>query len=513
VEAVVERLQSFQINGRRVKCEVAQGSQYVPGDGDITSPNGLFIGNIDYSVTKDALTTLISNAIGASSIERLVMQVDSGTGYNSGHCHLFLSSPEIIDTAIEKLQGLHLLGRGLRVDRTRLKAETDYRRERRTMYAPNVNNANNSSANPHSNCEIFIANFPLTVNEQSARDLLDELVGPGTYRKIRFLVRENGDSKGFAFIEFVNEAAASLALSKLDGLDINGKRLRAEPAATKRKSQRPQGHGEEVLAEVSRPTDLKIMNMNVYMTEEQIYNLLCEVIGKDAFKGVRYICDKEMEAFQGYVYVEFSSLQEAEAAAAKLGGLEVMGNALRTKLVVPKDQMRQPSTHYVNNIISAMPHEVFVHGLHPEINEDMLIGVVYDLVKTGNGFDVRVIRNKENPAMNKGFAFINFQDPADGERAIQELNGIQLYGKTISAKHSHNDASASARPSSSQPLPRSRHSYTSRHVVPPGAAGVAVSETNRQYSTSSTYHTFEDCDLDFDFFSLSLEASALDELE
>jgi RNA recognition motif-containing protein len=126
---------------------------------------------------------------------------------------------------------------------------------------------------------------------------------------------------------------------------------------------------------------------------------------------------------------------------------------------------------------------------------------------------VRVIRNKENPAMNKGFAFINFQDPADGERAIQELNGIQLYGKTISAKHSHNDASASARPSSSQPLPRSRHSYTSRHVVPPGAAGVAVSETNRQYSTSSTYHTFEDCDLDFDFFSLSLEASALDELE
>jgi RNA recognition motif-containing protein len=509
VDSAIAKLQSLQISGRKVKCEIAQGSGYIPGEGFVTTDNGLFIGNIDYAVSRETLMTLVSNAIGASSIDRLLLMTDQETGHNSGHCHLFLASPKLVDSAIEKLQGLSLMGRALRVDRTRLKSASDFKKENSFAKMETYVHPVSSS------CEIFIANFPLSVNEATAREILDEVVGVGSYRSVRFLVRDNGESKGFAFIEFFDDASAALAISKLDGLVIDGRKLRAEVAMSRRK-RTPKRDGQNSAANLH--ASLRLTNIHPDLTEEQFQSMIADILGAEFVSNARLVMEPETHKCAGVAYLDFASPEDADIAVDRFQGLEVLGNEIQVHRLAERPSTEPSraaaSATSVNAVIGqpqneGMSHEIFVHGLHPDITQEMLSSVLYQLLKCDN-FQCRVIRNKENPSLNKGYAFVSFLHKEDCGRAIEELNGVELYGKPIYAKVSQQQQQEQQQPQGRNNSSRYSQGYGGRRVVAGGRGGNGPSLERSYHTVAPSYRSFEDYDFDVDFFTQLVEGEASD---
>jgi RNA recognition motif-containing protein len=56
--------------------------------------------------------------------------------------------------------------------------------------------------------------------------------------------------------------------------------------------------------------------------------------------------------------------------------------------------------------------------------------------KIGMVGDVTMVRDEQG--RNRGFAFVTMREKADAERAMAELNGLELNGRTLGVRESNN---------------------------------------------------------------------------
>ena len=85
--------------------------------------------------------------------------------------------------------------------------------------------------------KVFVGNLNFRTTEQQLATLL---AGAGQVTHVHMGTdRETGRSRGFAFVEYSNEAEATEAIKKFDGYEIDGRKLRVNIA-----DERPrQAHG------------------------------------------------------------------------------------------------------------------------------------------------------------------------------------------------------------------------------------------------------------------------------
>lgn len=87
---------------------------------------------------------------------------------------------------------------------------------------------------------LFVGNLPYSVDDQKLRDMFAELGGVETASIVTD--RETGRSRGFGFVEMTSEDEARAATEKLNGQDIDGRRLTVNEARP-RENRRGGGGG------------------------------------------------------------------------------------------------------------------------------------------------------------------------------------------------------------------------------------------------------------------------------
>ncbi|HTR34926.1 MAG TPA: RNA-binding protein [Bryobacteraceae bacterium] len=78
--------------------------------------------------------------------------------------------------------------------------------------------------------QLFVANLPFTVTEADLRSCFEQW---GDLGGVRLMLDPVGNSRGFAFIDMLNDDDARRAIAELDGSDWAGRRIhvaRARPA-------------------------------------------------------------------------------------------------------------------------------------------------------------------------------------------------------------------------------------------------------------------------------------------
>jgi RNA recognition motif-containing protein len=80
--------------------------------------------------------------------------------------------------------------------------------------------------------KLYVGNLPDSATEQ---DLSDKFAAYGTVKSVKLITdRDTDRSRGFGFIEMMNEAEAQAAIDSLNGTDYDGRPMKVNEAKTLR---------------------------------------------------------------------------------------------------------------------------------------------------------------------------------------------------------------------------------------------------------------------------------------
>ena len=238
-EAAVASLAGIQVEGRALKIDVAQPrSERKPFDGErkpftsrgSTEPkHSVYVGNLDFSVTAADILSFAEQNLGAGSTKDIRLASDRETGRSKGFAHIEFNSADEVSRAITAFSGKEINGRPLKVDIAQGKSSApaggDFGARPPRTFTPRSND------NKHS---VFIGNLAWTVDENLVKEIVTDMVGPDCIANIRISIdRDTGRSKGFGHIDFVSAEWANKAVEILNGMEAEGRVIRADHAQNK----------------------------------------------------------------------------------------------------------------------------------------------------------------------------------------------------------------------------------------------------------------------------------------
>ncbi|KAM4049645.1 putative RNA-binding protein 23 isoform 1-T4 [Anomaloglossus baeobatrachus] len=150
-------------------------------------------------------------------------------------------------------------------------------------------------------------------------------------------------------------------------------------------------------------------------------------IGK--VRDVRMISDRNSRRSKGIAYVEFTDIQSVPLAIG-LTGQRLLGvpiivqasQAEKNRLAAMASNMQRSNSG---------PTRLYVGSLHLNITEDMLRGIFEPFGKIEN---IQLLRELDT-GRSKGYGFITFVNSECAHRALDQLNGFELAGRSMKVGH------------------------------------------------------------------------------
>ncbi|ORY82645.1 hypothetical protein BCR37DRAFT_346971, partial [Protomyces lactucae-debilis] len=143
--------------------------------------------------------------------------------------------------------------------------------------------------------------------------------------------RASGRSKGFGYVEFSSAAEAKAAL-EFNGKEIDGRPVNIDISTPRpaQQNNRAQSHGDVQ----SPPSSVVFIgNLSFDATEDAVYTAFGEC---GEIQSVRLPTDRETGRPKGFGYVQFSSVEGAQAMVA-MNGHYVDGRPVRLDFSQPRD--------------------------------------------------------------------------------------------------------------------------------------------------------------------------------
>ena len=177
--------------------------------------NKLYVGNLDYNVTKEELNELFSVYGKVNSIS--VATKDDGR--SMGFAFIEFESAEDAERAIAALNKSEFVGRSIDVSvaRERVAKPT---RTFESKYIPGTK-------------KLYIGNLPYSASEG---DLTDIFSTAGAVKSSKIITdQDTGKSKGFGFVEMETEKGAEDAIKAFNDKDVGGRLMNVNSAREKAK--------------------------------------------------------------------------------------------------------------------------------------------------------------------------------------------------------------------------------------------------------------------------------------
>ncbi|EXJ56399.1 nucleolin [Cladophialophora yegresii CBS 114405] len=173
---------------------------------------------------------------------------------------------------------------------------------------------------------LFVGNLSWNVDEEWLKSEFEEF---GEIAGVRLITnRDDGRSKGYGYVEFINAADATKAYDAKKGTDLDGRPLNIDYANAKKDArEKQQARGQRFGDQLSEPSDtLFLGNLSFEATEDDVYNLFSP-FGTAA--GVRIPTNPEDGSVKGFGYVTFASVDEAKAALEGAQGSFIKNRPVR----------------------------------------------------------------------------------------------------------------------------------------------------------------------------------------
>ncbi|KAL8933783.1 MAG: hypothetical protein Q9216_006214 [Gyalolechia sp. 2 TL-2023] len=190
-------------------------------------------------------------------------------------------------------------------------------------------------ANPPPSETVYVGNLFFDVREDDIRTEFEKI---GPIKDVKLIMDNRGLSRGFGYVTFDSVATAQTAISVLDQVDFQGRRLTVAYANSRMPSTRPFDR-RYVKSEPSRT--LFIGNMAFGISDRELNNLFRDIRN---VVDVRVAIDRRTGQPRGFAHADFTDLESAQEAMVELAGKQVSGRALRV------DYSESASTHRIDRM-------------------------------------------------------------------------------------------------------------------------------------------------------------------
>ncbi|CDK29946.1 unnamed protein product [Kuraishia capsulata CBS 1993] len=172
-----------------------------------------------------------------------------------------------------------------------------------------------------------------------------------------------------------------------------------------------------------------VRNLDPQVTERILYELMLQVA---PVVRVKIPKDRVMQTSQGFGFVQFKTVQDAEYAERLFNNLMLFGRPIRIK----RNSEPQATSKKVD--VGAV---LFVKNLDPLTDSETLMNtfkVFGDIISPP-----KIVRDEEG--VSKGYGFITFSDFAASDRAKEEMDGQFFMNKELKIDYAFKTGSRTER--------------------------------------------------------------------
>jgi len=213
-------------------------------------------------------------------------------------------------------------------------------------------------------------------------------------------------SLGYAYVNFQQPADAERALDTMNFDVLKGRPIRIM-WSQRDPSLRRSGVGNVFIKNLDKSIDNKAM----YDTFSAFGNILSCKVAQDADGNSK-----------GYGFVHFETEEAAVNAIQKVNGMLLNDKKVFVGRFVPRKEREKELGEKAKKFTN-----VYVKNFGEELGDEKLKEL---FSKYGKITSYKVIMADEG-GKNKGFGFVSFEDSEAAEKAVDELNGLEMNGKTL----------------------------------------------------------------------------------
>ncbi|CAK7346720.1 unnamed protein product [Dovyalis caffra] len=355
-------------------------------------PNAsLYVGDLEHNVNEGQLFDLFSQVAQVVSIR---VCRDQARRSSLGYAYVNFSNPQDAANAMELLNFTPLNGKPIRV-----------------MFSHRDPSIRKSG---HAN--VFIKNLDTSIDNKALQETFASF---GSVLSCKVAVDNNGQSKGYGFVQFENEEAAQSAINRLNGMLINDKEVYV--GLFVRRQERIEANGSPKF------TNVYVKNLSETTSDEDLKKIFSNY---GAITSAIVMKDQNGNP-RGFGFVNFQSPDSAAAAVEKLNGTTVndkvwyVGRAQRKgeREAELKARFEQERNSRYEKLKAA---NLYLKNLDDTIDDEKLKELFSDF---GSITSCKVMLDQQG--LSKGSGFVAFSTPEEALRALNEMNGKMIGKKPL----------------------------------------------------------------------------------
>ncbi|MES1914861.1 MAG: hypothetical protein MHM6MM_006889 [Cercozoa sp. M6MM] len=346
----------------------------------------LYVGDLLPNVTDTAIFEIF-NAVGQLNFVRVVR--DSQTHKSLGYAYVNYMSADDAERALNTLNFTPIMGRPCRI----MWSQRDP-----TLRKSNAGN-------------VFVKNLDASIDNKT---LYDSFSVFGSILSCKIATDENGKCRGYGYVHFENEEDARQTIEKINGMELLGKRIFAEPFRP-RSDRHPQGE--------RTFTNVYVKPLAADTDEEALKNMFStfgEITSAVVMK------DDEGKP-RGFGFVNFGECDAAAAAVAELHGkVGVAGAEADKPLTVTRAMSMTERKGFLKREEEKRRSEnqkrwagcnLYIKNLSDDITTERLIE---EFKQFGDIQSAVVMKDAEGKS--RGFGFVCFSAPEEATEALTKMH-------------------------------------------------------------------------------------------
>lgn len=265
---------------------------------------------------------------------------------------------------------------------------------------------------------VFIKNLDKTIDNKAMYDTFSAF---GNILSCRVATDEEASSKGYGFVHFETEEAANKAISKVNGMLLNNKKVYVGKFI-------PRKEREKMLGDKARCfTNVYIKNFGDELDDEKLM-VIFEKFGK--ITSAKVMTDENGKN-RGFGFVSFEDPESAERSVDELNGKEMGGRVLYVGRAQKKAERQSELKRHFEQLKQERLNRyqgvnLYVKNLDDALDDERLRK---EFAPFGNITSAKVMT--DGNGRSKGFGFVCFSSPEEATKAVTEMNGRIVVSKPL----------------------------------------------------------------------------------